>query len=169
LVMAFAIPAAIGAAAAAIVLVFEDIISYFKGDKSITGLIVDEMAEAWEKVAATAKRVWSQMIDDMKAMFKDLLPEWAVKAFFDVGETQASFGQQGFSGAGGNAAMASGWSGASVWDRMPVPQASGQPIQVQVTTQLNGTTIDQVNQSVATNARMANAATYRDVKKGVDY
>ncbi|MGL4755732.1 MAG: hypothetical protein ACRCXB_25540, partial [Aeromonadaceae bacterium] len=74
-----------------------------------------------------------------------------------------------FGGAGGNAAMASGWSGGSVWDKMPVPQSSGQPVQVQVTTNLNGTTIDQVNQSVATNARMANAATYRDTRKGVDY
>lgn len=169
LVMAFAIPAAIGAAAAAIVLVFEDIISYFKGDKSITGLIVDEMTEAWEKVAATAKRIWSQMISDMKSMFKDMLPEWAIELFAGVENTNSGFGQQGFSGAGGSAVMASGWSGGSVWDKMPVPQASGQPIQVQVTTQLNGTTIDQVNQSVATNARMANAATYRDVKKGVDY
>lgn len=169
LVMAFAIPAAIGAAAVAIVLVLEDIISYFRGDKSITAIIVDEMASAWEKVAATAKRVWKAMIDDMKAMFKDLLPEWAIKAFFEVGETQAAFGQQGFGGAGGNAAMASGWSGGSVWDKMPVPQSSGQPVQVQVTTNLNGTTIDQVNQSVATNARMANAATYRDTRKGVDY
>lgn len=169
LVMAFAIPAAIGAAAAAIVLVFEDIISYFRGDKSITGLIVDEMASAWEKVAATAKRVWGQMIDDMKAMFKDLLPEWAIEIFAGVDQANAGFDFNGFGGAGGNAAMATGWSGGSVWDKMPVPQSSGQPVQVQVTTNLNGTTIDQVNQSVATNARMANAATYRDTRKGVDY
>lgn len=167
--MAFAIPTAIAAAVAAVILVIEDIVSYFRGDKSITAIIVDEMALAWQKVAATAKRVWQAMIDDMKAMFKDLLPEWAIKAFFEVGETQAAFGQQGFGGAGGNAAMASGWSGGSVWDRMPVPQSSGQPVQVHVTTNLNGTTIDQVNQSVATNARMANAATYRDTRKGVDY
>ncbi|MGL4757027.1 MAG: hypothetical protein ACRCXB_32150 [Aeromonadaceae bacterium] len=169
LVMAFAIPAAIGAAAAAIVLVFEDIISYFRGDKSITGLIVDEMASAWEKVAATAKRVWGQMIDDMKAMFKDLLPEWAIEIFAGVDQTNAGFEFSGFGGAGGNVAMAGGWSGGSMWDKMPVPQSSGQPVQVQVTTNLNGTTIDQVNQSVATNARMANAATYRDTRKGVDY
>ncbi|MGL4754171.1 MAG: hypothetical protein ACRCXB_17510 [Aeromonadaceae bacterium] len=169
LVMAFAIPAAIGAAAAAIVLVFEDIISYFRGDKSITGLIVDEMTSAWERVAATAKRVWGQMIDDMKAMFKDLLPEWAIEIFAGVDQTNAGFDFSGFGGAGGNAAMAVGWSGGSVWDKMPVPQSSGQPVQVQVTTNLNGTTIDQVNQSVATNARMANAATYRDTRKGVDY
>lgn len=169
LVMAFAIPAAIGAAAAAIVLVLEDIISYFRGDKSITGLIVDEMASAWEKVASTAKRVWGQMIDDMKAMFKDLLPEWAIEIFAGVDQTNAGFDFSGFGGAGGNAAMAAGWSGGSVWDKMPVPQSSGQPVQVQVTTNLNGTTIDQVNQSVATNARMANAATYRDTRKGVDY
>lgn len=169
LVMAFAIPAAIGAAAAAIVLVFEDIISYFRGDKSITGLIVDEMASAWEKVAATAKRIWGQMIDDMKAMFKDLLPEWAIEIFAGVDQTNAGFEFSGFGGAGGNAAMAAGWSGGSVWDKMPVPQSSGQPVQVQVTTNLNGTTIDQVNHSVATNARMANAATYRDTRKGVDY
>ncbi|MGL4752266.1 MAG: hypothetical protein ACRCXB_07615 [Aeromonadaceae bacterium] len=169
LVMAFAIPAAIGAAAAAIVLVFEDIISYFRGDKSITGLIVDEMASAWEKVASTAKRIWGQMIDDMKSMFKDLLPEWAIEIFAGVDQTNAGFEFSGFGGAGGNAAMATGWSGGSVWDKMPVPQSSGQPVQVQVTTNLNGTTIDQVNQSVATNARMANAATYRDTRKGVDY
>lgn len=168
-VMAFAIPAAIGAAAAAIVLVLEDIISYFRGDKSITGLIVDEMASAWEKVASTAKRIWGQMIDDMKAMFKDLLPEWAIEIFAGVDQTNAGFEFSGFGGAGGNAAMATGWSGGSVWDKMPVPQSSGQPVQVQVTTNLNGTTIDQVNQSVATNARMANAATYRDTRKGVDY
>ncbi|MGL5396489.1 MAG: hypothetical protein ACRDBQ_14675, partial [Shewanella sp.] len=157
------------AAAAAIVLVFEDIISYFRGDKSITGLIVDEMASAWDKVAATAKRVWGQMIDDMKAMFKDLLPDWAIEIFAGVDQTNAGFEFSGFGGAGGNAAMASGWSGGSVWDKMPVPQSSGQPVQVQVTTNLNGTTIDQVNQSVATNARMANAATYRDTRTGVDY
>lgn len=169
LVMAFAIPAAIGAAAVAIVLVLEDIISYFRGDKSITGIIVDEMASAWDKVAATAKRVWGAMIDDMKSMFKNLLPEWAIQAFFDVRDTQSSFGQQGFSGAGGNAAMATGWPSTSVWDKMPVPQSSGQPVQVNVTTNLNGTTIDQVKQSVETSARMANAATYRDTKKGVDY
>ncbi|MGL5395957.1 MAG: hypothetical protein ACRDBQ_11895 [Shewanella sp.] len=169
LVMAFAIPAAIGAAAAAIVLVFEDIISYFRGDKSITGLIVDEMASAWEKVADTAKRIWGQMIDDMKVMFKDLLPEWAIEIFAGVDQANAGFDFSGFGGAGGNAAMAAGWSGGSVWDKMPVPQSSGQPVQVQVTTNLNGTTIDQVNQSVATNARMANAATYRDTRKGVDY
>ncbi|MGL4751345.1 MAG: hypothetical protein ACRCXB_02830, partial [Aeromonadaceae bacterium] len=132
LVMAFAIPAAIGAAAAAIVLVFEDIISYFRGDKSITAIIVDEMASAWEKVAATAKRVWGQMIDDMKAMFKDLLPEWAIEIFAGVDQTNAGFDFGGFGGAGGNAAMASGWSGGSVWDKMPVPQSSGQPVQVQV-------------------------------------
>lgn len=168
-VMAFAIPAAIGAAAAAIVLVLEDIISYFRGDKSITGLIVDEMASAWERVASTAKRIWGQMINDMKSMFKDLLPDWAIEIFAGVDHTNAGFEFSGFGGAGGNAAMASGWSGGSMWDKMPVPQSSGQPVQVQVTTNLNGTTIDQVNQSVATNARMANAATYRDTRKGVDY
>lgn len=169
IVMAYAIPTAIGAAAAAIVLVLEDIISYFRGDKSITGLIVDEMASAWERVASTAKRIWGQMINDMKSMFKDLLPDWAIEIFAGVDQTNAGFEFSGFGGAGGNAAMASGWSGGSVWDKMPVPQSSGQPVQVQVTTNLNGTTIDQVNQSVATNARMANAATYRDTRKGVDY
>ncbi|MGL4751520.1 MAG: hypothetical protein ACRCXB_03735, partial [Aeromonadaceae bacterium] len=131
-VMAFAIPTLIGAAAAAIVLVLEDIISYFRGDKSITGIIVDEMASAWDKVAATAKRVWGAMIDDMKAMFKDLLPEWAIEIFAGVDQTNAGFDFGGFGGAGGNAAMASGWSGGSVWDKMPVPQSSGQPVQVQV-------------------------------------
>lgn len=169
IVMAYAIPTAIGAAAAAIVLVLEDIISYFRGDKSITGLIVDEMSSAWERVAATAKRIWGQMINDMKSMFKDLLPDWAIEIFAGVDQTNAGFEFSGFGGAGGNAAMAGGWTGGSMWDKMPVPQSSGQPVQVQVTTNLNGTTIDQVNQSVATNARMANAETYRDTRKGVDY
>ncbi|MGL5397821.1 MAG: hypothetical protein ACRDBQ_21465 [Shewanella sp.] len=237
-VMAFAIPAAIGAAVAAAVLIVEDIISYFRGEKSVTAVIVEEWSKAWDSADASVKsavksmkaslskffsdlipiqdienawtsvkdaslRIWQQMIQDMKSALTSVLPDFAVKAFFDIGDTQAEFGNKGFTADG-----FSGFSGAatgtpqdskpsyrggittqaieqkpSYWDRMPVPaieqkpsiwdrglpSASSIPVNVNVTTQLNGTTIDQVNQSVATNARMANAATYRDTRKGVDY
>lgn len=211
-VMAFAIPAAIGAAAAAVVLIVEDIISYFRGEKSVTAVIVEEWSGAWDFADASVRsavksmkaslskffsdlipikdienawtsvkdaslRIWQQMIQDMKSAITSVLPDFAVKAFFDVGDTQAAFGSKGFtadgfsgfSGLSGLASSPALSGGPSYFDRVPVPQSSGQPVQVQVTTNLNGTTIDQVNQSVATNARMANAATYRDTRKGVDY
>lgn len=149
---------------------------------------IQSIENAWTAVKDASLRIWQQMIQDMKSALTSVLPDFAVKAFFDVGDTQAAFGSKGFtadgfSGFSGFTPATPQNSNPSYWDRMPIPaieqkpsiwdkglpSASSIPVSVNVTTQLNGTTIDEVNQSVATNARVANASTYRDTKKGIDY
>lgn len=203
-VMAFAIPAAIGAAIAAVVLIIEDIVSYFRGDKSVTGLIVeewgkawdycdkvitdavksmkqslsnlfsnlipfDEIRNAWSNIKAISISMWESMVYEMKEMVKGVLPDFAVKAFFDVNKTISDSTLSATSPSAAPAFMAmQGQQQYGLWGAPP-PPAMAAPVQVNVTTTLNGTTIDEVNRSVVTNARMANAATYQDVKKGIDY
>lgn len=76
---AYAGPALVGAAIAALVLVFEDIYTYLNGGKSVTGLIVQKFGEAADAV----KRKWQELkvwfkglFDELAIYLQNLLPDW---------------------------------------------------------------------------------------------
>ncbi|MGL5609713.1 MAG: hypothetical protein ACRDDN_16725, partial [Aeromonas veronii] len=165
-VQALLIPALIGAAIAAVIIAIEDIVSYFKGDKSITGLIVNSMKEAWDKVAAYTSQIWDKMITSIKQKLAEIAPQWVIDIVSGVDKTNASSQYQGFGGAA-NPALAMPMGGGNYWANMPIPQAGATPIRVDVHNPItvNGVTMADIE----VKARQQNAQTARDVSKGIIY
>lgn len=78
-VAAYALPALIGAAIAGLVLALQDVYTYFKGGKSVTGLIVDKFSEAADKVKKKWEelKVWFKgLFDELAGYLQNLLPDW---------------------------------------------------------------------------------------------
>ena len=99
--MAAAIPVAIGAAVtagiAAFALLVEDIMSYFNGDKSVTGLIVNAFEGAWDAVVQYAMDKFTML----KNWMSDLVPDWMSE---DMAATNARLGGGANFGAMGSVA-----------------------------------------------------------------
>ncbi|MGL4928025.1 MAG: hypothetical protein ACRC4K_14750 [Plesiomonas shigelloides] len=165
-VQALLIPTLIGAAIAAVIIAIEDIVSYFKGDKSITGLIVNSMKEAWDKVAAYTSQIWDKMIASIKQKLAEIAPQWVIDIVSGVDKTNAASQYQGFGGAA-NPALAMPMGGGNYWANMPIPQAGATPIRVDVHNPItvNGVTMADIE----VKARQQNAQTARDVSKGIIY
>lgn len=100
-VMAAAIPIAIGAAVTAGIVAFgllvEDIMSYFDGEKSITGLIVDSFGKAWDNVVDYAMAKFTAL----KQFMEDLVPDWMKDDIKDRSELTPN---KGFESMGSDAA-----------------------------------------------------------------
>lgn len=85
-------PALVGAAILSLILVIQDLYTYFTGGDSITGRIV----ESFKGMATEIKGVWTdlkawfgQWFDDFKQKIKDMLPDWLISRL-EAGATFAN-------------------------------------------------------------------------------
>jgi len=76
------VPAAIAAAAAGITLVLEDIYRYIQGDKSITGLLVENFKNAFEQIKVWAAQFKEDLIGVFQAIY-DFVYLRVLKPIFD--------------------------------------------------------------------------------------
>lgn len=80
-------PALVGAAVLSLILVIQDLYTYFTGGDSITGRIidglgkpvVDKIKKAWDDLKLWFKSWFAEMKANIRGWFDDLLPDWVAK------------------------------------------------------------------------------------------